>query len=49
MFCETSPIPVKYALSRMGLCENELRLPLVPMSEANAALMARELEKLEVL
>lgn len=49
MFCETSPIPVKYALSRMGLCENELRLPLVPMSEANAALMARELERLEVL
>ena len=28
MFCETNPIPVKYALSLMGFCENEIRLPL---------------------
>ena len=29
MFCETNPIPVKYAASLMGLCSAENRLPLV--------------------
>lgn len=31
LFSETSPIPVKAAMARLGLCEDELRLPLVPM------------------
>lgn len=35
LFCETSPIPCKAALTAMGLMENELRLPLVPMQPAN--------------
>lgn len=29
MFCDASPAPAKYALWTMGLCENELRLPMV--------------------
>ena len=33
LFCEVSPQPVKYGASRMGLCLNELRLPLIPASE----------------
>jgi 4-hydroxy-tetrahydrodipicolinate synthase len=37
MFVETNPLPVKYALSRMGKIENELRLPLVPVSADGAA------------
>ena len=28
MFYETNPIPVKYGAFLMGLCENEIRLPL---------------------
>lgn len=28
MFCEVNPIPVKTALSMMGLCSDELRLPM---------------------
>ena len=32
LFAETSPAPTKYALARMGLCENRLRLPLVEAS-----------------
>ncbi len=32
LFCETSPQPVKYAASRLGLCADELRLPLVRAS-----------------
>ena len=33
VFLETNPIPVKTALSLMGKCGPELRLPLTPMSE----------------
>ena len=35
LFSEVNPIPVKEALSMMGLCSPELRLPLVPMTEQN--------------
>lgn len=34
LFSETSPIPVKAAMAKLGLCEDELRLPLVPMQKA---------------
>lgn len=34
LFLETSPAPVKYALSRLGACSDEVRLPLVPASAA---------------
>lgn len=34
MFCETSPQPVKYALSQLGICSDEVRLPLVKASAA---------------
>lgn len=37
LFIETNPIPVKTALAMMGLCREEFRLPLVPMSDANRA------------
>jgi 4-hydroxy-tetrahydrodipicolinate synthase len=37
MFCETNPLPVKYALAKMGRIGPELRLPLCPLSEAGAA------------
>jgi 4-hydroxy-tetrahydrodipicolinate synthase len=33
LFIETSPAPVKYALSLLGKCETRLRLPMVPTSE----------------
>lgn len=34
LFYEVNPIPVKCALSLMGLCENELRLPLTRSSRS---------------
>ncbi len=37
MFLETNPLPVKYVLFRMGKIAHELRLPLVPISEAGAS------------
>lgn len=36
LFCETNPIPVKAALAMMGkIISDEVRLPLVPLSETN--------------
>lgn len=35
LFVETSPAPVKFALNRLGLCADELRLPLVPIQPAS--------------
>lgn len=34
MFCETSPGPVKFAASLLGLCGESCRLPIVPISDA---------------
>jgi len=33
LFCEASPAPTKYAASLLGLCEADVRLPIVPLSE----------------
>jgi 4-hydroxy-tetrahydrodipicolinate synthase len=35
LFVETNPGPVKYAASRLGLCSEEARLPLAPLSDAS--------------
>ena len=37
LFVETSPGPIKYALSLLGKCANTLRLPMVPVSEPTRA------------
>lgn len=37
MFCEPSPAPAKYACSLLGLCTDEVRLPIVPCSDAAKA------------
>ncbi len=33
LFCESNPIPVKWALHEMGLIGNGIRLPLTPLAE----------------
>ena len=33
MFLETNPIPVKWAVARLGLIQDGIRLPLVPLSK----------------
>ena len=40
LFTRVSPIPLKAALSALGLCENELRLPLTPMRPTRELLSA---------
>lgn len=37
MFVEASPGPAKYALSSLGLCANELRLPMMSISDSGRA------------
>lgn len=35
LFVETNPIPLKAAMAALGLCREELRMPLAPMSSEN--------------
>ncbi|MCK0508759.1 4-hydroxy-tetrahydrodipicolinate synthase [Aromatoleum anaerobium] len=35
LFCEANPIPVKWAVARMGLIESGIRLPLTPLSSGS--------------
>ena len=42
-FVESNPIPVKAAVAMLGLAENVLRLPLVPMLDAHAGAVAQAL------
>jgi 4-hydroxy-tetrahydrodipicolinate synthase len=49
MFCETNPIPVKYAASLMGLCSAETRLPLVTPSTSAKEKIEREMKKLGLI
>ena len=45
MFCESSPAPVKYAASLLGLCSEEVRLPMAEASEAARAQVAAAMQK----
>lgn len=37
LFCEPSPAPAKYALSLLGKCSPEVRLPITPLSQQGQA------------
>ena len=39
LFVEANPIPVKWAVARMGLCGGTLRLPMTPLTPANEAVV----------
>ncbi|MGH1403490.1 MAG: 4-hydroxy-tetrahydrodipicolinate synthase [Alphaproteobacteria bacterium] len=34
VFCEASPAPVKYAASKLGICGDEVRLPILPATQS---------------
>jgi 4-hydroxy-tetrahydrodipicolinate synthase len=48
-FLESSPIPVKWAMGRLGLIEPHLRLPLTPLSKAMEPKMEAVLAELGLL
>ena len=47
-FIESNPSPTKFLLSRMGICANELRLPLVPVEPASETAILAAAEKVGV-
>ena len=49
LFVESSPGPVKYAASRLGLCAPDTRLPLAPIAEASKTRVDAALEKARLL
>ncbi len=49
LFIETNPVPIKAALAMAGHIKEEYRLPLVPMSPKNRALLAATLKRCGVL
>ena len=38
-FIESSPAPCKFVMKEMGLCEENLRLPLVPVTQGSKKLL----------
>lgn len=48
LFCEVNPIPAKAAVSAMGYGVENIRLPLIPMSQANRERMFRRMAELGV-
>ncbi len=49
LFLETNPIPIKAAMAMMGFCEDELRLPLMPMSTAPREILRAALAEVNAL
>ncbi len=49
LFSEVSPIPVKAALAMMGMIEDELRLPLIPLSSGPRADLETQLRQLDLI
>jgi len=49
LFCETSPAPVKYGASLLGLCSAEVRLPLVEASDNARSLMKAAMQHAGIL
>ncbi|MBN8912795.1 MAG: 4-hydroxy-tetrahydrodipicolinate synthase [Rhizobiales bacterium] len=49
LFVETNPGPVKYAASRLGLCAAEMRLPMVPITDAAKKVVDAALAKVGLL
>jgi len=49
LFVESNPIPVKTALGLLGLCNDTVRLPLCPISDAHKAIVRQSLVELNLL
>jgi 4-hydroxy-tetrahydrodipicolinate synthase len=49
MSLDVNPVPIKSAIALQGHCTNEFRLPLVPLSPTNTALLTKLLETYNLL
>ncbi len=46
MFAETNPAPIKYAMSKAGLCSGELRLPLMEIENSTKEIIDSAMSRL---
>ena len=49
LFLEANPIPVKWAMAKMGLCGPTLRLPMTPLETANEAALENTLRACKLI
>jgi 4-hydroxy-tetrahydrodipicolinate synthase len=49
LFVEANPIPVKWAMSRMGLCGGAMRLPMTRLAQANESVVESALRTATLL
>ena len=49
MFAEPSPAGAKYAVSLLGLCSEECRLPVMPLSDATRERIRQAMQALNLL
>lgn len=49
MFCDINPQPVKYMCSVLGLCRNELRLPLTKINVEISHKIYKEMKKMNII
>lgn len=49
LFVESNPIPVKWAAHKIGLMNDEIRMPLTHLTEENRATLEQALDKLQLL
>jgi 4-hydroxy-tetrahydrodipicolinate synthase len=49
LFVEANPIPVKWAVARLGLCGGTLRLPMTELTPANEPVVEAALRAAGVL
>ena len=49
MFIESNPSPVKYAAKLLGLCEDDVRLPLVKITEPTKEVVKKALASAKLL
>lgn len=49
LYVDSNPSGIKAALNIMGLCENEVRLPLVPVRDSTYESLRKELERLKMV
>ena len=49
MFVESNPSPVKYAAKLMSLCDDNVRLPLVKVTDPTKELIKKTLESAKLI
>ena len=49
LFLEPNPAGAKYAMSLLGLCTEECRLPMVPLQDSSKAAIRSAMERLELI